>query len=72
MQHGTEDISNFGGKIWDLLPGEIKIVFASPFSKFKLENGPLINVYANFAKNILKISGIFDFSRTFAKLAVVF
>ena len=52
MQHGTEDISNFGGKIWDLLPGEIKIVFASPFSKFKLENGPLINAYANFAKNI--------------------
>ena len=41
-----ERVSNFGAKLWDLLPGEIKIL-PSQFSKIKLEHEFLKNVHAS-------------------------
>ena len=32
--------------------GKSKIVLSSPFSKIKLENGPLINVHASFSRHV--------------------
>ena len=71
-QSGIESISNWGEKIWDLLTGEIDIVPLSSFPKLKLENGSLKNFHVSFVRHIYKISVIFDFSHTFAKLAVIF
>ena len=48
-----------------------KIVLPSPFPKIKLENGLLKNVHASFVRLIWKMLVIFDFSQTFARLAVV-
>ena len=65
-------------QIWEqkfgICYGEINIVLPSPSSKLKLEHGSLKNVHTSFVRYIYiyKISVIFGFSQTFARLAVVF
>ena len=49
MQYGTESISNWGEKIWDLLTGEINIVLLSSIPKLKLENGSQKNFHASLS-----------------------
>ena len=75
MQYGTESISNWGEKIWDMLTGEINIVLLSSIPKLKLENGSQKNFHAslsNIYKTYIFIFVIFDLSQTIAKLASVF
>ena len=49
MQYGTESISNWGEKIWDLLTGEINIVLLSSIPKLKLENSSQKNFHASLS-----------------------
>ena len=78
MQCGIESVSNLGAKLWNPLPGEIKK--SSSLFAFKQEkqtnkqkkNGSLKNIHASFARNLEKMSVIFNFSQTFARLAVAF
>ena len=49
MQYGTESISNWGEKIWDLLTGEINIVLLSWIPKLKLENDFQKNFHASLS-----------------------
>ena len=48
-QYGTESISNWGEKIWDLLTGEINIVLLSWIPKLKLENDFQKNFHASLS-----------------------
>ena len=77
MQCGIESVSNLGAKLWNPLPGEIKK--SSSLFAFKQEKQTnkqtkkwILEKYASFARNLEKMSVIFNFSQTFARLAVAF
>lgn len=50
--------------------GNKKRVLPSLFSKIKFENRFFKNTYARFVTHLEKMSVIFDFSRSFARLTI--
>ena len=65
-------MSNLGAKLWDLLPREIKNRSSLAVCKKKIRKWIPEKCPCKLCQTYLKMSVIFDFSQTFARLTVVF